>query len=331
MLSRVADSLYWMARYLERVENTARIIHVNQNFILDSLPKRDHSKHLLQVLHSLDLEETASVEGGLEATFKRLTFDPKETGSIIQCITYARENARNVRELISTEMWTQINKLYLTINLSNPEEIWDDLPYDYYKDIVEGIYLFQGITDGTLNHSQGWHFIRLGRYLERLVALVAFLHVKLPHEMLVEKDQVQSRNYFRHAALLKSLSAYEAYCKVYTTDLRPGWMAEFLIFNNAFPRSAAFCVEMIRNSLHDLSELTGKHKNQKVNQLAGRLHSTLHHNDITDTKISGMGSFLNSLKTQAYQLHEVVYKTYVDYPIVTSAVTQSQSQSQIGR
>lgn len=315
MLSRVADSLYWMSRYLERVENTARIIGVNQNYILDSLAKGKHQEHLQTVINSLDLEETARLDGGMEALFKRLTFDPDETGSIIQGITYARENARNIRELISTEMWTQINRLYLMITQSNAEEIWDNQPIEFYKNIVEGIYLFQGITDGTLNHNQGWHFIRIGRYLERLVALIAFLEVQLPVDTITAEKQIQPKNFFRYAAALKSVTAYEAYCKVYTTDLRPAWIADFLIFSKEFPRSAAFSVEMIRSSLDELAELTGKHKNQKVNQLAGRLHSALYHSDLSDMTTTGVENYLNSLKYQAYQLHSVLYATYIDYAV----------------
>ena len=313
MLSRVADSLYWMSRYLERVENTARLIGVNHNYILDSVSEDKRPERLAEVIHSLDLEETATAEDGMEVLFKRLTFDMEETGSIVQAITFARENARNVRELISTEMWMQINRLYLSITQANAEEIWQDQPDNFYRSVIEGIYLFQGITDGTMNHSQGWHFIQVARYLERLVALTKLLEALYPTEMV--RAESMPKHFFRHAAALKSVSAFEGYCKVYTADLRPQWVVEFLLFNKEFPRSAAFSVKQIQMSLNELSEMTGKQKNQKLNQQAGQLFAALHYNDLSDVLEPNFSHYLVTLKRQAYRLHDTIYKTYIDYGV----------------
>ncbi len=313
MLSRVADSLYWMSRYLERVENTARLIGVNHNYILDSVPEEKRPKRLAEVIHSLDLEETASPDLGMETLFKRLTFDMEETGSIVQAITFARENARNVRELISSEMWTQINRLYLSITQANPDEIWNDQPHTFYKDIIEGVYLFQGITDGTMNHSQGWHFIQIARYLERLVALTKLLETLYPNDIVMA--EVMPKHFFRHAAALKSVSAFEGYCKVYTADLQPQWVVEFLLFNKEFPRSAAFSVNQIQKSLNKLADMTGKSSNHRLHQQAGQLFATLHYSDMSDMLEPNFSDYLASVKLKAYRLHDTIYKTYIDYGV----------------
>ena len=202
--------------------------------------------------------------------------------------------------------------------------VWDSQPSTFYADVVQDIYLFQGVTFGTMSHSQGWHFIQVGQYLERLVALAKLLEVQLPAQVISAEEPGRNRNFFRYAATLKSVSAYEMYCKVYMTDLRPGWMAEFLLFNREFPRSAAFCVDKVFESLEALAELTGKPKSQKVNRRAGRLLAALHYNNIDDALEVGLGNYLTQLKLDAYRLHESIYETYIDYSV---EMGQSQSQS----
>ena len=197
----------------------------------------------------------------METLFKRLTFDMEETGSIVQAITFARENARNVRELISSEMWTQINRLYLSITQANPDEIWNDQPHTFYKDIIEGVYLFQGITDGTMNHSQGWHFIQTGFFLERADKTSRILDI--PHRLA-------PLNYTPSwGAVLGSCSARSAYRERYGNNVTESGVTDLLIFSDAFPRSIRFCIRHVDENLHAISGTPRGQFSNEVERLAG--------------------------------------------------------------
>src|SRR5579863_3120617 len=173
MLSRVAESLYWLSRHLERAEHTARLIDVHLNSMLDQV-SGDENLRWQRLLRSL---RTPPPAGEIDAysVARLLTFDEANSSSIVSSIAAARENARQVRERISSEMWEQLNRLFLQVKQTNMEQIWHSEPHKFLNSVKEKIYLFQGITDGTMSHSEGWHFIRVGRFLERTMATAALL------------------------------------------------------------------------------------------------------------------------------------------------------------
>ncbi|MFZ4815734.1 MAG: alpha-E domain-containing protein [Phototrophicaceae bacterium] len=312
MLSRVADSLYWMSRYLERAENTARQANVTLLQSLDAAEGIGAPLRLERLLHSLDLQDTLKNVKSLEEEIllKRLTFDAAFPSSVNGCLTTARENARQVREQISSEMWMQINRLYLYVHQANPAAVWNDLPHNFYVNVKEGSHLFQGITDATMNHNAGWHFIQIGRYTERLILLASLLDAHLHLDAAT-----QPRSYFEMVATLKSVSAFEAYCKVYTSSMQPENIAEFLLFNPEFPRSARFCTQMILNSLEVLAENLPRGKAQRLNRFAGRLESMLSYDDIQDVRSAQSSVYLHNLRDQAFHIHEALFDTYVTYSI----------------
>ncbi len=175
MLSRVADSLYWMSRYLERAEHTARLLDVNLNQMLESALYADlRWERLYRSLR------VPALEGGTDEAYRvtqSLTFDTTNSASIISCLASARENARQVREQISSEMWEQLNRLYLHVKSTNIQKIWHGQPHVFLTRVKEGIHLFQGVTDATMSHSEGWHFIRVGCYTERASQTATLLDV----------------------------------------------------------------------------------------------------------------------------------------------------------
>lgn len=313
MLSRVADSLYWMSRYLERTENTARMVDVHLNFMLDSAPGVITQRRLNRLLAGL----TISLEdnGSQEEVLRRLTFDTELTGSIIHSLTMARENARNIREFMSSEMWMQINRLYLFAKQANETEVWQSVPHQYYVFIKEGSHLFQGITDSTMNHNQGWHFIQIGRYLERILALLAFLDAQIKQRNRQFETAVTANPYFEMVALLKSVTAFEAYCKVFDPTMHPDRIVQFLIFNNEFPRSVRFCSEQVYHSLNELADATLRHKNQRVNRLAGRLQSMLNYDDLNDLLDEGFSNYIERVRITVYQIHEALFDAYITYSV----------------
>lgn len=313
MLSRVADSLYWMSRYLERAEHTARLLDVHLNLMLDMASENIEKQRLKRLHDSLSLD---LVYGEGDDLLRRLTFDVQNPMSIIATIGVARENGRQVREQISSEMWMQMNKLYLHIRGADADKIWLQSQHDFYLEVREGSHLFQGITDATMNHNQGWHFIQIGRYIERIFGLLQLLEIHFQGVDPRVVSDVSTESFFEWVATLKSVTAYEAYCKVYNPNLQPLWILEFLLFNKEFPRSLRFCVEMIQVSLNALAEATGRGKNSRLYRISGKLQSSLSYDDIGD--IYNLNNYLENVRQQIYLIHDTLYDTYITYPIETA-------------
>jgi len=312
MLSRVADSLYWMSRYLERSENTSRLIDVHINSMLDM------NLEIVETQRLTRLEEILTMGTDIDIPINDnllhvLTFDQTQQISIVSTIISARENARQIREQISSEMWTQINKLYLLVNGLDSNNVGENNLHEFYLHVRDGSHLFQGITDATMNHNQGWHFIQIGRYIERSLSLLQLLDVHFRDAMLETEKDIQPNTYFEMVTILKSVSAFEAYCKVYNPNLQSLWIVEFLLFNVEFPRSLRFCVEMIQNSLQALADATGQSKNTKLYRMSGRLQSNLSYDEIQD--IEDLSEYLKSIRQQIYQIHGMLYDTFITYPI----------------
>jgi len=195
MLSRVADSLYWMGRYLERAEHTALLVNVELQLWLDQSPEvgAGRWRFLLEALRA------PAVDGPVDPTqlLNTLVFSRSNGSSIVSCIATARENLRHVREQCSTRMWEQLNRLYLDVIERRPEEEWILKSHDFFLCVLEGAYLFHGITDATMSHGEGWQFIQLGRYIERASATVTLLDVythefwNQPHGVVEENEYLE--------------------------------------------------------------------------------------------------------------------------------------------
>lgn len=313
MLSRVADSIYWMSRYLERAENTCRLIDVHNNSMLDMNVELVEKQRLKDLQASLSMVSHFDDSADNDVVLHGLTFDANVPMSIVSNVMGARENARQVREQISSEMWTQINKLYLLVTGKSAVGTWQGAPHQFYLEVKDGSHLFQGITDATMNHNQGWHFIQLGRYIERSLSLLQLLEVHFSESFSEVSSDVVTNSYFEYVTILKSVSAFEAYCKVYNPNLQPLWIIEFLLFDEEFPRSVRFCVEMIQSSLQSLADATGRAKNNRLFRTSGRLQSSLNYDDIQD--VHNLGEYIQSIKTQIYQIHDMMYDTFITYPI----------------
>lgn len=313
-LSRVADSLYWMSRYLERSENIARLIDVHINSMLDMNLEMVEHQRVLRLQQSLTINSNNSdASESDEVILHKLTFDTVHPVSIVSAVMNARENARQIREQISSEMWTQINKLYLLVTSIDSENIWENSIHSFYIQVKEGSHLFQGITDATMNHNQGWHFIQIGRYVERSLSLLQLLDAHFGDVHQQQNHTPTYNTYFEMVATLKSVSAFEAYCKVYNPNLESYQVVEFLLFNKEFPRSLRFCIEMIQVSLEFLADATGRSRNTKLYRMSGRLQSNLSYDEIQD--VHDLHEYIENIKTQIYQIHDMLYDTFITYPI----------------
>jgi len=313
MLSRVADSLYWMSRYLERAEHTARLIDVDLQLRLDQSPEAGTGRWL----RLLEASQVAGPPDGKidAATLTHvLTLDRANASSILSCVAAARENLRQVREQCSTEMWEQLNRLYLQVNSTTAGEAWLLNSHVFFRAVQDGAHLFQGVTDSTMSHGEGWQYIQLGRFVERtdeLARLVGTYFKRLPHPL----DQaVESEEYLEWVGLLKSCAAFESYCKTYTAEIRPLRVAEFLLLNPEFPHSVRFSVDMVHAALRAIGQLTER-KADQPERLAGRLRATLSFSQIDEIMASGASGYVDSVRWQCAQAHTAIHQVYFDYSV----------------
>jgi len=314
MLSRVADSLYWMARYLERAEHAARVLAVKLEAMLEQTPE-DAADASVRVVASLTWPLTAPVAGTLEDHAHRLTLDRDEASSVFNSIRLARDNARQVRELISTEMWQQLNTQYLRLHGVDAEEAWSAQPVQFLRDIVGELLLFAGVTDSTMRHGEGWHFIQLGRYTERAQAVSRLLDL---HFGTMPKDVTQklrTPRYFDWLSLLKQCTAFEAYCKVYTADIVPAKVAEFLIFDPEFPHSIRFATDRIQEELSHVAPGAGGTRRLQAERLAGRLKATLDYGQVEELLAGDVDGFLQGIQGSCKQIHQSMYDAFIGYSV----------------
>ena len=312
MLSRVADSLYWMSRYLERAEHTARLLDVNLNQMLESAQYADLRWERL--FKSLRIPALESDDPYRIAQY--LMFDTSNSASIVSCLAAARENARQVREQISSEMWEQLNRLYLRVKRTTIEEIWHAQPHIFLARVKEGIQLFQGVTDATMNHSEGWHFIRVGCYIERASQTSMLLDVHFHSLMEIQEPFTSaSLDYMSWVGLLRSCASFESYCKVYTANIQPNRIAEFLLLNVETPRSIHFAATMIQNALQSITKITTVRNAGRVERLAGRLRASLDYDQIDEIMSGSLHSYLENIQFQCRQINDAIYQVYITYPI----------------
>ena len=312
MLSRVADSLYWLARYLERAEHIARVVNVNLNVTLDRAPI-DAASHWGRLLASLPAPPPWAASAVIDP-LEPATVDLANRESICACVAAARENARQVREEISTEMWEEINRLYLAVQRRQPvDSAWTAGTHEFLTSTIGAIHLVQGVTDATMTHGHGWHFMELGRYLERASATASLLDVQF-RECTWQTDQLTSvSEYVEWVGLLKSCTAFEAYCRRYTADVRPSRIAEFLVLDPDFPRSIRFAASRIHASLRCLGpSATGTRA--QAERVSGRLLASLDYAHIAEV-IGDLPTYLQGIVRQATDINVAVHQQYVAYSI----------------
>jgi uncharacterized alpha-E superfamily protein len=306
MLSRVAESVFWMARYIERAENVARFIDVNHNLTLDlgGVVGEQWAPLVYTTGDWADFQERYAGPTR-ENILQFLTFDRDNPNSIAACLQHARENARAVREIISSAMWEEINKFYLWINEASRTGEALDRPYDFYNQVKRASHLLVGITEATMSHGEAWQFALLGRMLERADKTSRIVDVKyyilLPTVRLVSSplDVVQ------WSALLKSAGALEMYRQAHGR-ITPAKVADFLLLDCEFPRSMRFCLVTAEQALR---EITGNHGGMfrgRSEQRLGRLRSDLVYATIGDIIDRGMHEFIDEFQDHLNQVGDAI-------------------------
>jgi len=318
LLSRVAAALYWSGRYLERVEHCTRVIDVRLDLGLDRTPgAREWDFERLYDALLFTRDEDEDLPANPAELIERTIFDPANKQSVFACLTSARENARQVREEISSEMWEQLNALYLRMKDLRMEGTWPARPHYLARFIIEGVHLFQGITDATMGHGEGWQYLQVGRFVERADATAWLLDLQF--QGLATAATASARaTHSEWAGLLRSCASLEAYWRVYTADLRPDRIAEFLLLNPDGPRSVRFSAECIESALRVIGEHVSRRVAGHAERLAGKLHASLNYGQMEELLGDNPHLVLGSIRRQCEEIHAALYHTNIDYPIETA-------------
>ena len=315
MLSRVADACFWLSRYMERAEASSRIMDVNIQFLLDVEDQsggaaRQHWQPILSTLE--DQELFGELHDGIsgDAVMDFVTFEKSNPNSILFCVTDARENARTVREQISSEMWEQLNRLYLYLHSQSARSEFAESPIDFYRSLVDRLHSFQGVTDATMTHGEGWQFLQAGKFLERADSTSRVLDIKY-HIILPTGEQVGGTvDITQWMAVLRSCSAMEAFLKISHGQVTSWGVAEFLLLHDRFPRSLRFCVDRLDLALHSISGSERAHFSNEAERLSGMLRSNLDYTTIAAIFATGLHQYLDRTQLRLIEISDALVKTY---------------------
>jgi uncharacterized alpha-E superfamily protein len=321
MLSSVADNLYWMSRYLERAEHTARLLDVNVHGALEGTPEGARQRWE-RLSTSLRIPLTGPTLDGRSIT-QICALDTANPESIVSCIASARDNAREAWEQISSEMWEQINRLYLFVSKTNIDDIYRGEPHAFFAAIKQGAHLFQGIADSTMSHGEGWQFIGVGRGIERATATTNLLGAYFTPE--AADPEGESPAYLEWVGLLKSCTAFEAYVKCYSADIQPRGIAEFLLLNTEFPRSVRFVCASIKSGLGAIGRTIETRGSARPERLAGRLLASLEFNQIDEIMAGDFQEYLEYIRQECEHIHVAIYGTFIRYPVAAALATRDRS------
>ena len=307
MLARVADSLYWIGRYLERAEHLARLSDVMLNATLDHTEAAAQAALIaLTAVGDQDLARTAKP---FEAA-KALVLDRADPNSVVMSLAGARENARQVRDQITTETWERLNLLFLKVTDEDAGEDFSTGTSLWLHDIIADLHLFKGAADATMSHGEGWRFLMLGAYIERAQLIARLLEV-----CFGDGKGKKPTDHIALMSLLRMACALEPYLRVYTAEIEERFILEFLMLNEDFPRSIRFATARIEEHLSHLvrhAEPVGHHSPVR---LAGRLKARLQYADIEELQAQGASALLTTVIDECAAIHEAIYETYVAYPL----------------
>ena len=309
MLSRVADSLYWINRSVERAENISRVVEVSEAMALDCPPgSAEPWLPLIDASGDRELFDELYPAGGPEQVVEFLVRAEANPYSVVNCIAIARENARQIRDVITTEMWEQLNDTYWT--LLDSEGFWKQQPQEQLRDIRRACQLFYGITDATLSRDLSWHFSRLGRLLERADKTTRILDVKYflllptPDEVGGVLDELQ------WISLLRSAGAYQMFRQSQQQAIEPKAVAAFLLLDPIFPRSVRYCLERINETLRIVRGQAVPGAPDELECLSGLTLARWSYTSIDELIAGGLHESIDDLQSDLNRLHDLVEQRY---------------------
>ena len=334
MLSRVADSVFWMTRYIERAENIARFLEVNQHLSLDASMTLDQQwKPLVETTGDLEAFTELYGEPSGDAVKRFLICDTQYGNSIQSCLVAARENARTVREVISQPMFEEINKFYLLVKkraCGENEARTLETPAEFLKEVRRSSHTIHGLTNATMTHDEAFHVARLGRLLERADKTSRILDVKyfilLPHGKF---DVGTSLDSIQWGALLKSASALHMYRRQHGR-IHPPMVASFLLLARHVPRSVRSCLIEAEDSLHKITGIPLGSFKHRSEQLLGQLRSELDFIDFKTIYDMGLHEFIDKLQNRINEIGEAIYEDFFALRPERGTMTQGNGFQSMG-
>ncbi|MBE9100700.1 alpha-E domain-containing protein [Vacuolonema iberomarrocanum] len=314
MLSRVAASIYWLTRYVERAENIARFVDVNLNLLLDlPIGFQQQWKPLIFTTGDYSVFQERYGEATADNVIQFLTFDTEYPNSIISCLRAARENARTVREIISSEMWEQVNDFYFLVKDASQQPVSEFS--GLFSQIKMSSHLFAGIMDATMSHSEGWHFGQIGRMLERADKTARILDVKYFILLPSVKDVGSPLDELQWIALLRSASGYEMYRKR-QHRIFPEGVVKFLVLDREFPRSVQFCLLQAERSLYHITGNSLGTWSNSAERAMGRVRAEMEFITIEEIVQQGLHEFLDQTQSALNNVGDKIYETFIAYETV---------------
>lgn len=310
MLSRVAESVYWMNRYMERAENIARYVDVNLLLLLD-LPElfEGQWEALVKITGQADEFHSKYGDANEESVIRFLAFDSENENSIVSCVTAARENARSVREIISTETWEEVNEFYLSLRDPRSVQRASEDPHRFCRRVKRSGLAFSGIINETMSRDEGWHFSRLGRLLERADKTTRILDLKYFLLLPNAQDVGTSIDDVHWAAILRSSDAFMMYRKAHGR-LVADRIIQFLILDPRFPRSIRYCLTEVETSLHAITGSPARTFQNPAERRLGQLTSELDYTDHRDVVLSGLHQFVDSFQLQLNEVGDCIFESF---------------------
>ena len=328
MLSRVAESLYWMARYIERAENVARFIDVNHNLTLGEGTELGHQwAPLICTTGDQGLFDDLYGEPSRESVLQFLAYDRRNPNSIITCVANARENARSVRETITTPMWQQINTFFLLVTAAAREQRPLVEPHEFCDAVKSASHTLLGLAYATMSQGEAWHFAEMGRLLERADKTSRIVDVQYFLLLPTAKEVGSALDVVRWSALLRSASALSMYRRTHG-QITPTNVARYLILDRNFPRAMHFCLIRAQDSLCEITGSPHGTFQLKSEQLMGRMRAELDYTSIDDVISRGMHEYIDRFQSKMNQLGEAIHQDFFRLPAETMDGSPSQSQSQ---
>ena len=309
MLSRVADSLYWINRYVERAENISRFLEVSEAMALDCPPgSAEPWLPLVEACGDRQRFDQTYPVGSPRDVVSFLLLDRDNPNSIVSCIASARENARQIRDVITTEMWEQLNDLYWSVQ--DGEALWQEPDQEQLRNIRRGCQLFYGTTDVTLSRDQAWLFSQLGRLIERadktsrILDVKYFLLLPAPTEVGGVLDELQ------WISLLRSAGAYQMYRQSMQQAIAPASVARFLLLDPIFPRSVRFCLQQINDTMQQIQLKPQSVPPDDLECLRGQVLAKWSYVRIDALIERGLHEAIDQLQTDLNQLHQLIHNRY---------------------
>jgi uncharacterized alpha-E superfamily protein len=310
MLSRVAENLYWMGRYVERAEHTSRLLAVKLESMAEQSGEAAEAAWS-RVVAALASEGYAMDLGDPLARTEVLALDLSNPSSLLTSLSRARDNARQARDQLSTEVWESLNRLYLRLRPLTIEQVWVHEPHRIFRETLQNLHAVEGVVYGTLRHGEGWYFLELGRYIERaqLVSRLLGIHFPAAGAAIVHP----APTYLDWLLLLKFCCAFEPYLKEHTAAIVPSRAAGFLLFDAEFPRSVKFAVGRVSDALLHVAQGAPPQRRAACERLAGRLKAGIDFGQIEEMMEGSIAPFLAEISRQCEDIHEAVHAAYIAY------------------